>query len=275
MHRWSVYRLLRVCSLLLVGVLAWSSAHAPIQPAFDYPLKKPVPPQVSERASSSSSRVKAHADPLPHSARSSSAMASAADVSPLRPSVRIQVPFMSQAPHGNWQMPYQEACEEASLILVHHFLRGTPITADEMDAEILDLVRVEDQTFHFPPDITMEQLARVAQEHYGYTVQLFTSFTVEDMKRLLAQGHPIIVPLAGRRLGNPYYSGEGPWYHALVLTGYDETGFITNDVGTRRGEGYRYPFQQLYQSIHNWNNVKEDIENGRRVMLVVTLPSSA
>ncbi|MCR4279964.1 MAG: hypothetical protein NUV82_00890, partial [Candidatus Komeilibacteria bacterium] len=33
----------------------------------------------------------------------------------------LDVPFMSQAPHANWDLPYQEACEEASLIMVDYF----------------------------------------------------------------------------------------------------------------------------------------------------------
>src|SRR5512133_656297 len=30
----------------------------------------------------------------------------------------LLVPFMVQAPNANWDMPYQEACEEASLLMV-------------------------------------------------------------------------------------------------------------------------------------------------------------
>ncbi len=187
----------------------------------------------------------------------------------LPPSVRIQVPFMSQAPHGNWDMPYQEACEEASLILVHHYLQGKPIDPDQMDREILEMVRFEEEELGFGADITMAELAEVARKMYGHDAELFEDFTTDDMKRFLAQGHPIIVPLAGRRLGNPYYSGEGPWYHALVITGYDEKHFITNDVGTRRGERYKFPYDTIYRNIHDWNTVKEDIERGKRVMLVV------
>lgn len=189
--------------------------------------------------------------------------------SPLPESIRIEVPFMSQAPHGNWDMPYQEACEEASLILVHHYLQSQPITADQMDAEILDMVKIQNEEFGYSADITMAELAEVARQKYGYSAELFEDFMVDDMKRLLAQGHPIIVPLAGRRLGNPYYSGEGPWYHVLVITGYDSKNFITNDVGTRHGAGYKYPYERIYQNIHDWNMAKEDIENGKRVMLVV------
>jgi len=184
-------------------------------------------------------------------------------------SVRIQVPFMSQAPHGNWEMPYQEACEEASLILVDHYLRGEPITAEIMDQEILALVKKENEEFGYSADVTMAELAEIAEKAYGYDTQLLYEFTVDDMKRILAEGNPIIIPLAGRNLQNPYYSGEGPWYHVLVVTGYDGKNFITNDVGTKHGEGYKYPYARIYNNIHDWNMAKEDIENGKKVILVV------
>ena len=183
--------------------------------------------------------------------------------------IQIDVPFLVQAPLGNWDMPYQEACEEASLISVHHFLDGSAITPEQADTEILAMVEWENKEFNYSADVTVEELKQISEDYYHHRAQLFYEFTIEDMKRLLAAGSPIIVPLAGRDIGNPYYSGEGPWYHMLVVTGYDGNYFITNDVGTKRGHGYRYPQQRLFDSIHDWNMQKEDIRNGRRVMMVL------
>ena len=55
----------------------------------------------------------------------------------------------------------------------------------------------------------------------------------------------------------------------LVLTGYDERNFVTNDPGTRRGYGYKYTYSILYNAIHDWTGVKEDIEKGPIVVLVI------
>ncbi len=181
----------------------------------------------------------------------------------------IEVPFIVQAPTGNWDMPYQEACEEASLIMIHHFLAGETLTAQEADKEILDMVQWENDEFNYSADLTIEELKRVAEDYYKHTGQLFYDFTIDDMKRLLVEGHPLIVPLSGRDVGNPYYSGEGPWYHMLVVTGYDAHNFITNDVGTKRGHNFRFPQERFFNSIHNWTGQKEDIRNGRKAMLVL------
>ena len=41
---------------------------------------------------------------------------------PLPPSVSISVPFAAQAPRGEWRAPWDEACEEASVLMVMAWL---------------------------------------------------------------------------------------------------------------------------------------------------------
>jgi uncharacterized protein YvpB len=184
-------------------------------------------------------------------------------------SVMIAVPFMIQAPHANWAMPYQEACEEASLIMVHHYLNRTTIdSAEQADKEILDMVAFEESK-GYDVDVTTQDLADIAQEYYGHEALLEHDVTIERMKQILAEGYPIILPVAGRRLENPYFSGEGPFYHMLVVLGYDEDGFFTNDPGTRRGEHYYYDAELLVNAVHNWTGVKEEIEQGEPVMMIL------
>ena len=36
----------------------------------------------------------------------------------------LPVPFTSQAPAGVWTQPWQDACEEAAIVMVDHFYRG-------------------------------------------------------------------------------------------------------------------------------------------------------
>lgn len=184
-------------------------------------------------------------------------------------SVFIDVPFSSQAPHANWDDPYQEACEEISLIMAKYFLEEKTLNPDSADKEILDLVAYE-TSVGLPYDVTIAELAKVAEDHYGLTARIETDVTVESIKKELATGNPVIIPAAGRDLGNPYFSGEGPWYHMLIIVGYDGKNFITNDPGTRRGEGYKYSYETLVSAIHDWTGVKEEIRNGKKAMLIVT-----
>ncbi|MBI5754394.1 hypothetical protein HZA40_04595 [Candidatus Peregrinibacteria bacterium] len=136
--------------------------------------------------------------------------------------VSLNVSFSSQAPYSNWGMPYQEACEEAALMIVQTYLNN-------------------------------EELNPAAAD-----------------KKILADGHPIIFPAAGRLLDNPHYTAPGPQYHMLVLIGYDENDFITNDPGTRYGQNYKYPYNIIINAIHDWHGNKENTTGGRKAMLVLT-----
>jgi hypothetical protein len=89
------------------------------------------------------------------------------------------------------------------------------------------------------------------------------------MKKYLAKRKPIIVPAAGRMLGNPYFTAPGPLYHNLVLTGYDGDTIITNDPGTKRGKDYKYDIGTLYGAIHDFTGNKDDIEKGRKAMIIL------
>lgn len=181
--------------------------------------------------------------------------------------INLDIPFTTQAPHSNWDMPYQEACEEASAITVHYYYQSQTFTKDIADKEILDLVAWEEDYFGFYKDTNAEQTAEFMKEYWGYEkVELIYDPTIDDIKGHIAAGRPVIIPSAGRELGNPNFTSPGPLYHMLVVRGYTEDQFITNDVGTRNGENYKYDYDVLMESIRDWND--GDVYNGQRVVIV-------
>lgn len=184
-------------------------------------------------------------------------------------SVNLNVPFTPQAPHANWDLPYKETCEEASLLMVARYKRGEPIVSrEDADKEILELVEFENNYFGYYEDTTAEETAKIARKYYGFeSTEVVYDFTIEDIKKELAQGNPVLVPAAGRQLGNPYFRRPGPLYHMLVIRGYTKDKFITNDPGTRRGEKFVYDYDVLMNAVHDWNG--GEVESGRRVMIVV------
>ena len=187
--------------------------------------------------------------------------------------VNLAVPFTPQAPHANWSAPYKEACEEASVYMVHRFYEGTPeglMNADKSDRDLLQIVAFEQELFGYYEDTTIEQTATFAELMFGYATAIAENPTVNDIKAQLILGHPVIVPAAGRELGNPYFTAPGPIYHMLVIRGFtDEGQFIVNDPGTSRGEAYLYDFDTIMNAMHDWNN-GEEITAGRKVVLILT-----
>jgi hypothetical protein len=186
--------------------------------------------------------------------------------------VNLDVPFTTQAPHANWDYPYQEACEEASAIMVDAFYDGKTgrIPVAEADDLIKKIVAYEKATLGFYEDTNAEQTAQFIKGYFGYDTVLVKPLTsAEDIKKVVALGHPVIVPFAGKLLGNPNFRNGGPPYHMLVIRGYTPTLFITNDPGTRNGFAYTYTYETIMNAAHDWVGSKDTITQGKKYMIIV------
>lgn len=186
----------------------------------------------------------------------------------IKDEVYLDVPFSSQAPNANWEQPYQDACEEIALIMVDAFWQGEKLTRESSDKKILEIVDFQNKTYGDYKDTNTEETAQMIRDYYGYKkVEVKYDITLEDIKRELSAGRPVIVPAYGRGLGNPNYTLPGPIYHMLVVKGYNADEIITNDGGTRNGLDYKYDPDVFIKAVHDWNN--GDVQNGRKAMIVV------
>lgn len=182
----------------------------------------------------------------------------------------LAVPFVVQAPAGNWAQPWQDYCEEASAVMAAHFVWGLPVLPLMAEIEMQIIEQYETITFQRHRDTSIGETADVLRNLYrlkNISVQRVES--VADIKREIKNGRLIIVPAAGQMLENPYFKAPGPLYHMLVITGFDDAKniFITNEPGTRRGESFAYDQQKLFDAIHDWNN--GDVLRGEKKMIVV------
>lgn len=182
--------------------------------------------------------------------------------------INLAVPFTSQAPFTNWDLPYKESCEEASVLMLDYFYRGASLNSALANQEILKLVDWQKIKFGAYEDTDAAQTAQILREYFGYkNVRVSYDISIEDIKKELALGRPVIVPAAGQLLPNPFFRQPGPLYHMLVIKGYKDGKFITNDPGTRRGADFIYSYEGLYNAIHDWN--AGNVYAGRKAMIVV------
>jgi hypothetical protein len=157
------------------------------------------------------------------------------EVKPLPSELNLAAPFYSQAPHGDWSFPWQEACEEASLLLAANVYGKHNWTLDEFNTEILNMVEWQEGKFGTYLDTTVAQTAVIANEYLKLETITHENPTYEDVRKILNKGHFILMFFSGKELGNPYFSNGGPVYHVLLVKGYKGTNtVITNDVGTKR-----------------------------------------
>ena len=186
-------------------------------------------------------------------------------------SVNLAVPFLSQAPKGDWSYPYEEACEEATTLMVDAFYKGRTqnFQPEEGDKAILDLVAFENHLLGYYEDTSATATARFVTAYFHYPrVILKQNPTVDEIKRALANGYPVILPAYGKALPNPNFRNGGPPYHMVLIKGYLKDGrWITNDSGTHLGANFLYSQQSLMQANHDWNN--GDVVHGDRVAMII------
>lgn len=182
----------------------------------------------------------------------------------------VSVPFTSQAPFGNWAQPWQDFCEEASVVMAVHFVWGVPLTPKFAEAEMQIIKQYEEIVFKRHKDTSAAETAAILTHLFGFkNIRVRGIDTASDIKEELRRGHIVIAPAAGRLLKNPYFTPPGPLYHMLVIRGYNDANntFITNDPGTRRGNGFAYNQELLVAAIHDWNG-GEVMRGGKSVIVV-------
>jgi len=167
--------------------------------------------------------------------------------------VKINVPFYSQSPFAIWDDLHNEACEEASLIMAESWAKNEVLKKEDLDQRILDSVAWQEENWSGHFDLNVQEVVELANQYFGIEKIYYTSIdSLYDIKKELNEDNLVIIPTAGRLLGNPHYRGSGPAYHMLVVVGYNETEIITNDPGTREGESFSYSNDVFFNAIHDW-----------------------
>lgn len=247
-----------VFSLILLGGLALWLQQALFQAALPAPTPLATPSLTLPSPSISPSPTPSvSATPLegtrPPTATPASPRATAATTS--TGSVHLTVPFTAQAPDGDWVQPWADGCEEAALLMADAYYKGdtsAQLPPAATKQKIADMVNWQVNRFGRHKDITVDEMAIVAKEYLGYqSAKAYHNATLEEVKAALDAGDPVVIPAAGRLLKNPYFTQPGPLYHVFLVIGYDESGLIVNENGTRRGKDYRYTNATLATAWHD------------------------
>ncbi len=176
---------------------------------------------------------------------------------PIR-TIKNTVPFIPQAPFGNWDdLRQQEACEESSALMAMRWVHGIEsIDRDDGLEEILAISGYQETNFGLYHDTSAaDTITRIFKDYYNYyNVELKNDVSLPEVISEVLAGHLVIAPTNGQALFNPNYTPPGPERHMLVITGYDADTheFITNDPGTRVGHNYRYDELVFWRAIRDY-----------------------
>lgn len=166
----------------------------------------------------------------------------------------LKVPFVCQAPlqtEANWKF-HEESCEEAALLQIRYYLEGVA-DPDKQKAheEILSMIEWEKTNFGSHKDLYANDMKNFIIGYYGYKdedIEIIYDAQVTDIKSAVSQGYPVIAPIMGDVLQNPYYPYPG--YHMLAIIGYTPEKIITNDNGTRRGKDFSYSYDKFMKALN-------------------------
>lgn len=259
-------------ALLVFGTLAWAQRSAITGWIVARPFRESLPKAESkEDFSSPAEHGGDTAVPFGTSTPAGGSRAPTVAPPSRATGINLAVPFAPQAPFGNWDQPYQDACEEATIIMIERYLRGRPLTPAEMDQEILRMVAFQESRYGFYRDSNAAETARLAEEYYPHlSARVIYDVTADDIRSALARGTPVLLLVDGRRLGNPFYTSPGPERHTLVIKGVKGDKFITHDPGTRRGADFVYPISTVMNAMVDYDGGTPG--TGKRTMILLTLP---
>lgn len=190
-------------------------------------------------------------------------------------SMRQSVPFTSQAPAGNWSDARQQnACEEASALMVMRWVQWEELSAEGAEKEIIAISEYELNSYgDFHDTSAKDTVERIFKGYFDYqNVTVQYDIGARDIKKELVKGNLVIVPVNGQILKNPHYTSPGPAEHMVVAVGYDEVKkeFIVHDPGTRFGENFRYSYAALEAALQDYETgYHEPITEKRTAMIVV------
>lgn len=178
----------------------------------------------------------------------------------IKEKIELKVPFVVQAPFGDWgNQDFQNGCEEAAMVMAMGWINGIQeISTEKSKNQIEDIVEFENKTLGYSADTDLNDMKKIFQEYFKQSVEARENIIVGDIKSELQKGNLVLAPAFGRALGNPNFTSPGPITHMLVIIGYDPATrkFITNDSGTRKGKGYQYDEDILFDAVWQYPSGK-------------------
>lgn len=179
------------------------------------------------------------------------------------------MPFTSQAPAGNWSEPWKNACEETSLFMVNSFYADNDIKKADAIKQIKTIIAAKNAEFTVSADESLEKISALIQLlGLPWQTEIVVNPSIEEIKQQLANNQPIIAPVYAPAL---YTAVDGPDYHVMVMTGYDDetSEFIVNDPAMKNGKGARFDYTVFLNAIHDLNSANY---RARQKALLFTKP---
>ncbi len=185
---------------------------------------------------------------------------------------KLAVPYVSEVPDGKWFGSWKNACEEASLNMVHGYYAGEErVSVKSAKAFMQNIFNVERRLWGSDANTDVAQTIKLIAGYSDFNGRAVLSPSVADIKSELDAGRPVIAPINGFTLGNKEipFLPSGSAYHMFVIVGYDEAtnNFIVNDTGDLiDGPGHLYGYDLIMRSLHDYNQATKKTNGPARAI---------
>ena len=186
--------------------------------------------------------------------------------------VKIPAPYTSEVPTGSWATPWNNACEEATIVMVNDYYFGyenmtKKIAIDNMSP----LFKIENKIFGSNANTDATQTAKLINDYTDSVALIKDNPTLEEIKDELRQQRPVISFHYAKNIPNPNYHWRagGSYYHVMTLVGFDENTkeFFVHDSGDPvTGAYHRYAYSVIMNSLHDYNHKTRRADGTPRVL---------
>ncbi|MFH1291646.1 MAG: peptidoglycan-binding protein [bacterium] len=173
--------------------------------------------------------------------------------------VKLDVPYISEAPDGNWTGPWKNACEESSMAMVEYYYLGRTTVQKQTAKDFMwGLFVKQDQLYGSNADADSVRINHLINNYGSFSGQIIDNPTIDQIKKELQQKRPVISLHHGFDLNNKNipFLANGSSYHVMVIIGYDDINkeFITNDPGdTKQGPDHIYKYDLFMKTLHDFD----------------------
>lgn len=187
--------------------------------------------------------------------------------------VILDVPFSPQAPDAKWVEPWENACEETSLVMVNAYYTQENLSPKKAKSEILSVIKTKNKNEGESKDESPTKIVRMIQKLGKWDAKVEESIDLEKIKSEIDQKHPVIFPFDAKKVKNPIFDGQVD-YHVAVIIGYDDATkeFIVNDPGMSKGASTRYSYEEFLEA--NKSFMVRDTSEMLGNVAVFTYPSN-
>ncbi|MFA7653733.1 MAG: C39 family peptidase [Candidatus Magasanikbacteria bacterium] len=188
--------------------------------------------------------------------------------------VNLGVPYTSEIPDGSWIKPWNNACEEAAIVMIEQFYAGNHkarLTRAEAKKLMWPLFGIQTKLWNNNADTDAVRTAKLINDYTSFSAYIKNDPTLEDILNELKSDRPVISFHYGYDLKNPNipWRRGGSYYHVMPITGFDDIKkeFIVDDPGNHKsGIDYRYKYDIITSSLHDFNHKTGKADGPARVL---------